>query len=504
VKIRRIKCDEAKPACTRCVSTGRKCDGYGKVQKQNTENGALQIQVQIRKKSSDWPNQPLQPAIYVGFPGGQQERRIFHRFRDRTVPAFTGYAHSQFWESLVLRVGQQEPAVYHAIVALGAIHEEYQVHGAVWNGSSIQKPLYRQALQQYSSALRQLNDRLQQKSYSNVEIVLISCILFICFEILQGNAMAALSHFEGGMSVLQDLVARSQSNGNTRASIISTGELYELYHVFSRYDVQACSFQGTRSTQLAIPLSGRSMSNLFEAQCYVFALFSVMYRFVREDARTYKYANANEVPGHLLTRREHLLESFKHWSTSLDRFAEEDEKCQPLSISDRKSMIILKAQEKVAVISLKTSLASPGEINFDTFQSEFDDIVNLANSLAEVNKEFNEPWNHFTMELGIVQPLYYAASKCRHRSTRRRAVKALKAAGTEGIWEGPIIGIIAERVMQLEEKGLGPEDIVPENARFHTVDLNIEHEIRQVSMKASRPKDGDFQDWETVEETIRF
>jgi hypothetical protein len=36
------------------------------------------------------------------------------------------------------------------------------------------------------------------------------------------------------------------------------------------------------------------------------------------------------------------------------------------------------------------------------------------------------------------------------------------------------------------------------------VDLNIEHEIRQVSMKASRPKDGDFQDWETVEETIRF
>ncbi|KAL2807765.1 hypothetical protein BJX63DRAFT_60948 [Aspergillus granulosus] len=27
-KIRRVKCDEGKPSCSRCVSTGRKCDGY--------------------------------------------------------------------------------------------------------------------------------------------------------------------------------------------------------------------------------------------------------------------------------------------------------------------------------------------------------------------------------------------------------------------------------------------------------------------------------------------
>ncbi|TVY86445.1 Transcriptional regulatory protein [Lachnellula willkommii] len=27
-KIRRVKCDEAKPACNRCSSTGRKCDGF--------------------------------------------------------------------------------------------------------------------------------------------------------------------------------------------------------------------------------------------------------------------------------------------------------------------------------------------------------------------------------------------------------------------------------------------------------------------------------------------
>jgi hypothetical protein len=333
-----------------------------------------------------------------------------------------------------------------------------------------------------------------------VEIVLISCILFICFEILQGNGMAALSHFEGGMSVLRDLMARSQHNrGN---SIISTTELYELYHVFSRYDVQACSFQGTRSSQLTIPLTGRSLSSLFEAQCYVFALFNSMYRFVREEARTYKYAATNNVPAHLLTRREHLLESFKHWSAFIDRFAEEEKRS--LSIQDRKRLIVLKAQEIVAIISLKTSLACPGETNYDKFETEFKEIITLSESFAMVNKEMKDPWHTFTMELGIVQPLYYAASKCRHRSIRRRAIQALKEAGTEGIWEGPIVALIAQRVIEIEEEGVETDEVISEKARFHTVDLNIEHEIRLVSMRALRPKDGNFQDWQAIEETIRF
>ncbi|TEY71535.1 hypothetical protein BOTCAL_0091g00200 [Botryotinia calthae] len=28
--VRRVKCDEGRPSCQRCISTGRKCDGYEK------------------------------------------------------------------------------------------------------------------------------------------------------------------------------------------------------------------------------------------------------------------------------------------------------------------------------------------------------------------------------------------------------------------------------------------------------------------------------------------
>jgi hypothetical protein len=30
VQSRRVKCDETKPQCQRCVRAGRSCDGYGK------------------------------------------------------------------------------------------------------------------------------------------------------------------------------------------------------------------------------------------------------------------------------------------------------------------------------------------------------------------------------------------------------------------------------------------------------------------------------------------
>ena len=39
-RIRRIKCDEARPACERCLSTGRTCDGYPSVFRAVTVGGA--------------------------------------------------------------------------------------------------------------------------------------------------------------------------------------------------------------------------------------------------------------------------------------------------------------------------------------------------------------------------------------------------------------------------------------------------------------------------------
>ncbi|MBC8161235.1 MAG: hypothetical protein H7Z42_08450, partial [Roseiflexaceae bacterium] len=82
------------------------------------------------------------------------ERRIFRRFQDCTVPAFAGSSETEFWESLLLKVGQQEPVVRNAIVALGTLHEDYQFRKGRYSIDLIKEPSYQQALSLYGKALR--------------------------------------------------------------------------------------------------------------------------------------------------------------------------------------------------------------------------------------------------------------------------------------------------------------------------------------------------------------
>ena len=50
-KIRRVKCDEGKPACQKCTSTGRKCDGYYIApRKAKSENSITDVVVITRKR----------------------------------------------------------------------------------------------------------------------------------------------------------------------------------------------------------------------------------------------------------------------------------------------------------------------------------------------------------------------------------------------------------------------------------------------------------------------
>jgi len=51
-RIRRVKCDEAKPSCQRCTSTGRKCDGYNRVEAAQQANAVVLVSPQYPFTSS--------------------------------------------------------------------------------------------------------------------------------------------------------------------------------------------------------------------------------------------------------------------------------------------------------------------------------------------------------------------------------------------------------------------------------------------------------------------
>jgi len=117
-RIRHIKCDEAKPGCLKCTHTGRKCDGY--------EDLSLQVpQTKLRTPFTHKGSRNPVPQMPSNIEGDEQERRGFQFFYERTMPEISGYFPFNFWTNLILPACHADPAILHATIALGSVHELY-------------------------------------------------------------------------------------------------------------------------------------------------------------------------------------------------------------------------------------------------------------------------------------------------------------------------------------------------------------------------------------------
>ena len=171
-----MKCDEEKLNCTRCTSSGRKCDGYA-----------------IVKGSQDCGNFSSPSSYYLGiartsnpifeFSGNDTERRCFHFFRIRTVPQLSGYFTSDFWDRSVPLSTYNEPAIRHAVIALASLHERYENGDASILSSNEDVSEGGFALQQYNQAIRHLIKPVISRGKQAVDVSLLACILFACFEV---------------------------------------------------------------------------------------------------------------------------------------------------------------------------------------------------------------------------------------------------------------------------------------------------------------------------------
>lgn len=157
---RRIKCDETRPECLRCTTTRRLCDGYPHVQTVDC-SGLPRVPLPFTVE----PSADIHPCTI--------SRRGFEFFVQKTSPQLSGFFGSAFWERLVLQAAHHEPAIRHAITAIGSLHQQHLVGKDV--GSTF-------ALKQYNLAIRSLLAPLEQQRKRGINVCLISCILFTCFE----------------------------------------------------------------------------------------------------------------------------------------------------------------------------------------------------------------------------------------------------------------------------------------------------------------------------------
>ncbi|KAK3687544.1 hypothetical protein B0T22DRAFT_489413 [Podospora appendiculata] len=257
MRIRRVKCGEEKPACVRCTSTGRTCDGYeSRAVSRNRAQDPAELArtefLQTYQGNEALRNmRPLAPDIE----GTELERKFFHRLRTAATDGATavhGCDFASFWSRVAPQMGHKDEAVKHALVALGAAYQLSQspAYDPASDGLT-REGLDVFTIQQYNLSISKLQRHVGSSSLPSIQVTLVCCLAFICLETLRSNHAGAVSHLLNGINILQSLepsifdfladrnawaVQPETSNSNI------TCDMTDIVRLFGRIEYSACFF----------------------------------------------------------------------------------------------------------------------------------------------------------------------------------------------------------------------------------------------------------------------
>ncbi|KAL4881925.1 hypothetical protein BJY04DRAFT_217630 [Aspergillus karnatakaensis] len=132
------------------------------------------------------------------------ERRCYSHFQYYTVPSLSEFFDSPLWQELLLQMSLSEPAVYHAVVALSAIHQDLELYGMPLPGQDLQNDYHRFALDQCARSFGLLSRRNASQDPRFREVILICCLLFTFIQLLRGQYDEAFQHLRSGMKIIDE------------------------------------------------------------------------------------------------------------------------------------------------------------------------------------------------------------------------------------------------------------------------------------------------------------
>ncbi|PMD40506.1 hypothetical protein L207DRAFT_459127 [Hyaloscypha variabilis F] len=449
-KLRRVKCDEGKPFCLKCSTTGRQCDGYT----HDSNRGLIS------------PH-----SLFVDIQGDEQERRSFSFFRSKTALEIAGYFPSYFWETLILQASHEDPVVLHAVIALGSLHEVYQeaIPGLPENYELSKKREF--AIEQSNKSMSLLRTHISTGAPRSGETVLIACLLFTCLETFQGNHESALTHLDSGLKVLQSWLRDEGPNISKEATVTRPSPAFvesSLVPIFARLDIQASTHIMSRplhcdlvlksvnvSESLAMP---ESFSSVCEASDCLVALVYYMFHIQQVAHGYYNTApecNPYKCPEGLvmmfLIAREQNRRELDVWLEKLNEFLKTSS--SNMSMRELRASVLLKVHYLFVAIMLGASGAND-ETKFDNFTAEFGQMLRLAESLLVPTEQASQKPS-FVFDTNMIPPLYLAATRCRDPQLRRTALGLLWSLNSrEGIWDSNVAATIGKWVIEKEEEGL--------------------------------------------------
>ncbi|KAL4885440.1 hypothetical protein BJY04DRAFT_134465 [Aspergillus karnatakaensis] len=323
-----------------------------------------------------------------------------------------------------------------------------------------------------------------------LDVCLISCVLFTCFEAMRGHYGSAIKHILGGLKILGELQSNPSSTPSLSVGRTPYVPLAILSAVFTRLQAQAMVTvqQNTAASfnlwpELAINLNQPVVFNSLAEAREMLELYTYYYRQRSTELQnklsqteSLNMALSSPLNSDLVTAnpsaimlRNTTLSLLARWSTALDVFLRE--RGDSLTSREKRGAAVLKLRRLDSFLALDVLQfqveggmeTATDHLRWDNYYPLFEQMVTQGEVILQFSAEDTASPSStpkstpqtFSLDLGIIGSMFNVAARCRDPYIRRRAVAVLRAAGVqEGVWNSVVVASIAERWMVIEEEGL--------------------------------------------------
>ncbi|ORX99284.1 hypothetical protein BCR34DRAFT_576668 [Clohesyomyces aquaticus] len=456
-KIRRIKCDETRPSCDKCTSTGRKCDGYTTSPATHSDTSTTEL------STRDAPiHQPLHEFLALQFLfESKDERESFDFFRTKATTEFGGFFASPFWQREVLQAVGSQAGLRYGVIALGAMHRRYSSGTSSSLPDDASDKLLRFALVQSNRAIREtLNQLNGAKSQADMITLMTSCVLFANMACLQGHQKDALKHVRSGLNLLQDPEREIRQKSTTSASKDHPVSMKSLEDVFRNLEIQARGIMSSADLESwgpkptnPIDVGVESFSSLDHARQYFEALYGNLLGFLQDlefqsppDLERVR-AQFQDIQNHFKAGNRMLADMSRRIKTPTDPLARCCINFLGLLRSEMEYFIhhFLCRPSMSFLNATGPSSAFDEGRHFSLMMDMVFQIIEYSPSKPKVGLPT------FSSNLGLVPPLFLVAKRGPDLRLRKKAIDVLLAhPRRESVWDGTQAGLIAREAMTIE------------------------------------------------------
>ncbi|KAL8636421.1 MAG: hypothetical protein Q9228_006178 [Teloschistes exilis] len=451
------------------------------------------------------------------------ERRCFTFFKARTINDLSGYFPSEFWERLVPLAAYHEPSLKHAVIALASLHERFERgdRSILKSNKDILEGGF--ALQQYNKAIQHL---IKQPRKPSFDTSLVACVLFACFESLRGHHGSALSHIHSGVQILTQA---NQVDGNSETDRShDTDRLCvprdTLDVIFARLDAQEVQLLGSRPMKLRasqthtqpgftpeVPTEFRSLEEARNSLDYQWNLCQqIAVDFEYRDL--FKYGTESEVHRQAYEKtRLHYKSASNSWSNAFQAFLNKNVPTADSKALQASMVLKLSARTFALHLDINAFQLIHDQTCWDRLMPWFEELVDLATAVVDAQRTSPQGLSQkpiFHLDQSLIGPLFTISHKCRDPFIRRKAIALLYSAPRqEGVWDSILTARVAERIMNLEEEGLGEVKCaadVPDRMRISDVDVSFDLQERRGYLTLLRLRSLDLHVREPVVDVLEW